>query len=61
MCLEKGVFLCSTFVSFDWSSTFSVQHEEDFLMIFKFVTAIAADAATIDLDVLDTAPVRDYP
>lgn len=30
-------------------------------MIFKFVTAIAADAAAINLDVLDTAPVRDYP
>lgn len=45
---------------FSFVSTFSTQQEEDFSMIFKFLTATAAAAAS-NLDVLGTAKSGYYP
>lgn len=45
---------------FSFESTYYTQHEKDFLIIFKFLTATAA-AAAINLDVLGIAQARCYP
>lgn len=44
---------------FSFEFTFSTQHEEAFLIIFKFLTVTAA-AAAINLDVLGTAQAGYY-